>query len=79
MEHEIFLGMNLDQTATEEIKSLAKMPLYYELKPTICHDDLFLVRSIHLDTGVGNSCPAKTIVIFAHNNDFKYNELPEVI
>ena len=79
MEHEIFLGMNLDQTATEEIKSLAQMPKYYELKPTISHDDLFLVRSFHLDTGVGNSCPCKTLVIFAHNEDFKYTNLPEVV
>lgn len=56
------------------------MPKYYELTPTIKKDgDLFLVRSFHVDTGEANTCPAKTIVIYAHNTDFVYSELPEVI
>lgn len=61
----------------------AKLPKYFELKPTCKHSDLFLVRSIHIDqcgeTNNGLTCPAKTIVIFAHNEDFPYDQLPQLM
>jgi len=59
------------------------LPKYYELKHTIKHEDLFLIRSFHIDQ-LGPeidalTCPAKTIVIYAHNDDFSYLEIPKVI
>ena len=46
MEHEIFMN-SLNIQATQDIKST--YPKYYELTPTIKHDDLFLIRSIYID------------------------------
>jgi hypothetical protein len=45
----------------------------------INNNDLFLISSINFDQGDGNSCPAKTIVVFAHMSDFSYAEPPELV
>jgi len=83
MEHEIFINDSFNREATEKIRTLAKLPKYYELTPTINHEDLFLVRSFHVapdEPGKGEStCPVKTLAIFSHNQDFSYGELPEVL
>ena len=45
----------------------------------INHSDLFLISSINFDQGDGNTCPAKTIVVFAHMADFSYADPPEIV
>ena len=84
MEHEIFISNSFNREATDKIRTLAKLPKYYELTPTIAHDDLFLVRSFHVAADEqkehgDSTCPVKTFAIFAHNNDFSYGELPDVL
>lgn len=86
MEHEIFISNSFNREATDKIRTLAKLPKYYELTPTIAHDDLFLVRSFHVATdepfdnqNPNSSCPVKTFAIFAHNKDYSYGELPDVL
>ncbi len=47
MEHEIFINNDLDKDKTFDVRTV--LPKYYELKHTIQHNDLFLVRSFHID------------------------------
>lgn len=85
MEHEIFISDSFNREATDKIRTLAKLPKYYELTPTIAHDDLFLVRSFHVAADEplmdhhNSTCPVKTFAILAHNEDYSYGELPDVL
>ena len=81
MENEIFINNDLDKDKTFDVRTV--LPKYYELKHTIQHNDLFLVRSFHIDQlgpdNDGLTCPAKTIAIYAHQEDFSYKDLPAII
>lgn len=57
-------------------KQKETFPKFYELHHSIRHDDLFLIQSFYIDQGEDLTCPAKTIVIYAHNRDFQYSYQP---
>ncbi len=57
-------------------KQKETFPKFYELHHSIRHDDLFLIQSFYIDQGEDLTCPAKTIVIYAHNRDFQYSDQP---
>lgn len=61
------------------MQAKGKLPKYYQLEHNINHNDLFLISSINFDQGDGSSCPAKTIVVFAHLEDFNYANQPEIV
>ena len=41
--------------------------------------ELFLINSIYVEQGEQKTCPGKTLVIYAHMEDFNYAELPELV
>jgi len=40
---------------------------------------MFLIQSMHFDFGLRTNNPAKTLAVFAHNEDFSYSSLPNLI
>lgn len=84
MEPELWLSEDMNKDETFRVRGMANLPQYYELMPKIKQsDDLFLADSFHIDQcgqeGAQLSCPAKTIVIYAHYKDFKYDDVPSVV
>ena len=73
------LAEHFDREKSEAIRGKSSFDSYFELKHTIVPKDLFLIRSVYFEQGEDLTCPAKTIAIFAHLDDFHYEALPNIV
>lgn len=75
------IGMEIDHVATAQVikESQNTLPRYFQVTHAVQNNDLFLISSIHVDQGTQNSCPAKTIGLFAHFEDFSYSRQPQIV